>query len=416
MNVFEQYESNVRSYCRKFTAIFDRAKGSELFSVDGKSYIDFFAGAGAMNYGHNNPYIKKAVLEFFESDKIVHSLDMHTAEKARFIELFEDKILKPRELEYKIMCCGPTGANGVEAALKLARKNTKRTNVIAFSGAFHGMSLGALSCTSGAESREGASLPLNNVTFFPYPVGSGAEFDTLKYLENVLEDDHSGIDKPAAIICETTQAEGGINSAPSEWLKGIEVLCKKHGIILIIDDIQVGCGRTGSFFSFERAGIKPDIVVLSKSIGGYGFPMSIILINPVLDIFAPAEHNGTFRGFQAAFTAASAAIEFRESYDFDGETKRKGELVKDYIEKNILPLDSRLSVRGIGLLWGIDCGSVPELDTVSVVKEAFANGLILELAGRKDCVLKISPPLVIEDELLLKGLEILKNAIIKKLK
>ena len=144
--------------------------------------------------------------------------------------------------------------------------------------------------------------------------------------------------------------------------------------------------------------------------------MSIILINPVLDIFAPAEHNGTFRGFQAAFTAARAAIEFRESYDFDGETQRKGALVADYIEKNILPLDSRLSMRGIGLLWGIDCGNIPELDTVSVVKEAFANGLILELAGRKDCVLKISPPLVIEDELLLKGLEILKNAIIKKLK
>ncbi|MBR2327358.1 MAG: diaminobutyrate--2-oxoglutarate transaminase [Clostridia bacterium] len=416
MNIFEQYESNVRSYCRKFTAVFDRAKGSELFSVDGKRYIDFFAGAGAMNYGHNNPYIKKALLEFFESDKVVHALDMHTAEKARFIELFEDKILKPRELEYKIMCCGPTGANGVEAALKLARKNTGRVNVIAFSGAFHGMSLGALSCTSGLESREGASLPLNNVTFMPYPVGSGADFDTLKYLEAVLSDDHSGIDKPAAIICETTQAEGGINTAPTEWLIGLEALCRRHGIVLIVDDIQVGCGRTGSFFSFERAGIKPDMVILSKSIGGYGLPMSLLLINPALDIFAPAEHNGTFRGFQAAFTAAAAAIEFRESYDFDGETVRKGKLVADFIEKSILPLDSRLSMRGIGLVWGIDCSAIPELDTVSVVKEAFANGLILELAGRKDCVLKIMPPLVIEDELLLEGLEILKKAIEKKLK
>ncbi len=416
MNVFEQYESNVRSYCRKFTEVFDTAVNAEVFSADGKRYIDFFCGAGALNYGHNNRYIKKAVLDFFNSDKVVHALDISTVEKAKFIEVFQNKILKPRNLDYKMMFCGSTGANGVEAALKLARKNTGRVNVIAFSGAFHGMSLGALACTANYESRVGASLPLNNVTFFPYPVGSGAEFDTLKFLENALTDDHSGVDKPAAIICETTQAEGGINSAPSEWLKGLRELCTKHGIILIIDDIQVGCGRTGSFFSFERAEIVPDMVVLSKSIGGYGFPMSLVLVKPELDIFAPAEHNGTFRGFQAAFVAAAAAIEFRESFDFDNETKRKGKLVEDYIKNNILPLDERLSMRGIGLVWGIDCSKITEFQAINVVKEAFKHGLILELAGRKDCVLKIMPPLTVEDEILTEGLEILKNAIASLLK
>ena len=411
MNVFDLYESNVRSYCRKFTAVFDRAKNAELFTKDGARYIDFFSGAGAVNYGHNNPYIKKEIMSFFENDKLVHALDMHTEEKAKFIETFETMILKPRGLDYKIMFCGSTGANGVEAALKLARKNTKRTNVVAFTGAFHGMSLGALACTAGKESRDGASVPLTNVTFFPYPVGSGAEFDTLAYLENAITDDHSGLDLPAAVIVETTQAEGGINVAPTEWLKGLRELCTKYGILLIVDDIQVGCGRTGYFFSFERAGIVPDLVILSKSIGGYGFPMSIVLIKPEYDIFAPAEHNGTFRGFQPAFTAAAAAIRFRESYDFDAETRRKGEIVEKYIEKEILPLDNRLSQRGIGLIRGVDCSKITEFEAISVVKKAFAKGLVLELAGRKDCVLKILPPLTIEDDLLLEGLGILKNAL-----
>ena len=207
--VFEKNESQVRSYCRKYPAEFHKAKNAEIFSVDGERYIDFLAVAGSMNYGHNNPEIKSAVMEYLSEDAIINALDMYTKAKEEFLQTFQSAILEPRHLNYKVMCCGPTGANAVEAALKLARKNTKRTGVIAFSGAFHGMTLGSLSMTTDRTSREGAGIPLSHVTFVPYD----GVLDSLAYLKWILEDDHSGIEKPAAIFLETTQAEGGINVA-----------------------------------------------------------------------------------------------------------------------------------------------------------------------------------------------------------
>ena len=279
MNVFVKMESNVRSYCRSFPKVFNRAKGSKLFDEDGNAYIDFFAGAGALNYGHNNEYIKKALLSYIESDGISHGLDMYTVAKKEFMTTFNKLILEPRNLDYKLQFCGPTGTNAVEAALKLARKVKKRTNILAFMGAFHGMTLGSLSVTSGLDIRRGAGVPLGNVSFLPYPSQEFEGIDTLAFMRQVLTDDHSGVDKPAAVILETTQAEGGINVAPTEWLQEVSKICKENDILLIVDDVQVGCGRTGEFFSFERAGIEPDMVVLSKSISGYGLPMSLLLLN-----------------------------------------------------------------------------------------------------------------------------------------
>lgn len=309
-SIFEKRESAVRSYCRKYPAVFEMAKNAELFDENGNRYIDFLAVAGSMNYGHNNPEIKKAVLEYLSEDRVINSLDMYTTAKAEFLEVFTSQILEPRGLNYKVMCCGPTGTNAVEAALKLARKNKKRTNVFAFSGAFHGMTLGSLALTTDKVSREGGSVPLNNVTFFPYD----GIFDSIKYLEYVLNDDHSGIDKPAAIILETVQAEGGINVASVEWLKGIRRICDEHDILMITDDIQIGNGRSGYFFSFERAGVVPDMVVLSKSISGFGLPMALLLMKPELDIFRPAEHNGTFRGSQLSFVGGTAGIRYFVSH------------------------------------------------------------------------------------------------------
>lgn len=188
--VFEKTESQVRSYCRKYPVEFNKAKNAELFSVEGERYIDFLAVAGSMNYGHNNPEIKAKIMEYLGEDNIINALDMYTAAKEEFLQTFEEKILRPRNLNYKVMCCGPTGTNANEAALKLARKNTGRTNVIAFSGAFHGMTLGSLAMTTDKTSREGASLPLTNVTFAPYD----GTLDSIAYLRWILEDDHSGIE------------------------------------------------------------------------------------------------------------------------------------------------------------------------------------------------------------------------------
>lgn len=309
IEVFETYESQVRSYCRSFPKVFTKAKGSIITDIDGNEYLDFFCGAGAVNYGHNNDYINEKLISYLNNDGILHALDMMTEPKYEFIKYFEEQILKPRNLDYKVMFVGPTGTNGIEAALKLARKVKKRQNIWALMGCFHGMTMGALALTSDRDSRKGAGVPLEYVTHIPAPYMFEG-LDTIKYMETLINDDHSGIEKPAALIIETVQAEGGIHVFTKEWLQSVRDFCSKYDILLIVDDIQVGCARTGTFFSFERAGIVPDIVVMSKSIGGAGLPFALTLFKPELDIWAPGEHNGTFRGNQLAIVAAKAGLEY----------------------------------------------------------------------------------------------------------
>lgn len=411
-SIFEENESSVRSYCRKYPVVFKKAKGSYIYDQEGKAYLDFLAGCGALNYGHNNDEIKGAVVDYLMNDNISHAMDMYTEAKAEFIDTFKTEILDKRDLKYRIMFCGSTGTNAVEAALKLARKNKKRSNIIAFMGAFHGMTLGSLALTTDKTSREGAGVSLDNVTFIPYESGFHTKLDSLDYLETILLDDHSGVEKPAAVIVETVQAEGGIYVASVEWLKKLEKICHDNDILLIVDDIQVGCSRTGTFFSFERAGIKPDMVTLSKSIGGYGFPMSLLLIRDELDIWKPAEHNGTFRGNQVAFVAAKKAIEYNVNHNLNDDVKKKGEFVKDYIEKNILPLNSDITLRGIGLIWGIDFGKLENGGDIAhkIADKCFEKQMIIERAGRGDSVVKLLPPLTISEEELKKGLDIITES------
>lgn len=410
--VFEKYESEVRSYCRIFNEELDYAKGAIIKDSNGKEYIDFFCGAGALNYGHNNPYIKEKILEYIQDDRIMHALDMYTKAKCEFIKYFETNILEPRKLNYKIQFPGPTGTNAIEAALKLARKVKKRTNIWCLMGCFHGMTLGALSLTTEIEAREGAGIPLAFAEHIPAPY-MFENFDTINYMQTLLDDDHSGIEKPAAIILETVQAEGGIHVFSKEYLQSLRAFCDKNDILLIVDDIQVGCARTGTFFSFERAGIVPDIVTLSKSIGGYGMPFALTLFKPELDIWAPGEHNGTFRGNQIAMVAAKAGLEFFNNNNVEAETIRKGKIVENFLNNEIKPLCDKFEIRGIGLIWGLDVHD--EALAKNISKEAFKNGLIIERAGRKNEVVKIMPPLVIEDDILKNGLAILKESVKKSL-
>ena len=412
MSIFEEKESNVRSYCRKYPVVFTKAKNAKIYDKNGNEYIDFLAVAGSMNYGHNNSYIKSRIMEYLNDDNIINALDMYTEAKELFLEKFNEEILLPRKLNYKVMCCGSTGTNAVEAALKLARKNTNRTGIFAFSGAFHGMSLGSLACTTDGTSRKGAGVSLSNVTFIPY---ENDKFDSIGYIRTILEDDHSGVELPAAMILETVQAEGGINVASVEWLKEIRKICDEYKILLIVDDIQVGNGRTGHFFSFERANIVPDFVVLSKSISGFGLPMSLLLIKPEFDIFKPAEHNGTFRGNQLGFVGSVAGIEYYNNANIEAEVLRKEKIVRNFLEKEIKQIDKRIKIRGIGLIWGIDFSGISNRLALEIVHDAFDNKMIIEVAGRGDSVLKIFPPLTIEDELLIKGLELLKGCIHRRL-
>ena len=412
--VFEEYESEVRSYCRHFPTVFTKAKGAYFYDEDGNEYIDFFCGAGAVNYGHNNPEIKKKLIEYLENDGVMHALDMYTVPKREFIQTFEEKVLKPRGLNYKIQFPGPTGTNANEAALKLARKVKKRRNIFAFMGAFHGMTLGSLALTTDKSSRGGAGVPLENVTFIPAPY-MFPELDTIEYMQKLLDDDHSGIEKPAAVFLETIQAEGGIRVFEIEWLQRLRKFCDDNDILMIVDDVQVGCCRSGTFFSFERANIQPDIVTMSKSIGGYGLPLAITLFKPELDVWTPGEHNGTFRGNQLAFVAAKGGIEYMLANNVESEVRRKGEIVREFITKEILPLDERLELRGMGLIWGIEFEKISAGLADKVIEKCFENGLIIEGAGRKNSVVKLMPPLVIEDETLIKGMEIIKKSVIEEL-
>ncbi|MGI1671583.1 MAG: diaminobutyrate--2-oxoglutarate transaminase [Neptuniibacter sp.] len=411
MKIFDEIESEVQSYARSFPRIFNRAKGEFLYDEEGNEYLDFLAGAGTLNYGHNNDLFKPALLKYIEEDGITHGLDMHTRAKGEFLESFNEKILKPRQLDYVMQFTGPTGTNAVEAAMKLARNVTGRENIIAFTNGFHGVSLGSLAATGNSHHRGAAGVSLSGVTRVPYDGYLGEEIDTTEYLDKVLSDTSSGVDYPAAVIVETVQGEGGINAASFEWLQNLEAICHKHEILLIIDDIQAGCGRTGTYFSFEEAGITPDIVTLSKSLGGYGLPFAVVLFKPELDQWKPGEHNGTFRGNNFAFVTAKAAIDHYWSDDqFSKDIKQKGQYVSNRLEKIVEQYgEGNFTTRGRGMFQGINCVSG---DLASkITKKCFQNGLIIETSGADDQVVKFLCPLVIKQENLAKGIDIVEQAI-----
>lgn len=409
LNIFEKYESEVRSYIRSFPAVFKKAKGYKVWDVDGNEYIDFFAGAGTLNYGHNHGQMKKALLDYIEQDCIAHSLDMATVAKGKFLKRFNEVILKPRNLDYKVMFPGPTGTNAVESALKLARKATGREKIICFTNAFHGMTIGSLSVTGNSSKRAGAGIPLTNSIAMPFDnyLKSG---DSIAYIEQYLEDSGSGVDLPAAIILETVQGEGGIHAASFRWLKEIERICRKFGLLLIVDDIQAGCGRTGNFFSFESAGIEPDIVCLSKSIGGFGLPMALTLFKKEYDIWGPGEHNGTFRGNNLAFVAATEALTYWETDDFSNEIKEKAQLMNEFIERIVNEYEAlNAEKRGRGFMQGVACGK--DGLSAKICEEAFKRGLLMETSGPKDEVFKFLPPLIIDKKGLKQGFAIVEESI-----
>jgi diaminobutyrate-2-oxoglutarate transaminase len=414
MDIFQDWESNVRSYCRSFPIVFQNAEGPYLYSESGKRYLDFFAGAGALNYGHNHKYIKDRVLSYFQSDNVLHALDMHTSAKRHFMENFVNHILVQRNLHYKIQFCGPTGTNAVEAALKLARRVKKRSGIFSFDGGFHGMSLGALAVSSNMESRNAAGVPLTHVSFMPYFDQKKKSSAGLEFMDQILTDSHSGVEKPAAIIFETVQAEGGVNVASTEWMQRLRELCNKHDVLLICDDIQVGCFRTGPFFSFERANVVPDLVTLSKSISGLGFPMSLVLMKPELDIWMPGEHTGTFRGNQLAFVGADAAIDLANKIGIESIVKANETFLDGFLHEQIGSLSEKMDVRGVGMIWGIDVSEVggPRL-AKRVTDMCFEKGLIVERAGRQDTVIKLLPPLTIDANVLEEGCQIIRESVAK---
>ncbi len=405
-NIFEQHESAVRGYCRRFETLFVSAQGSIMHDVDGRQFIDFLAACGSLNYGHNDPDMASALIAHINRNGLSAGLDLFSDVKSRFLDRFHHLILKPRGMDYRMQFTGPTGTNAVEAALKLARKVTGRTNVIAFTNGFHGVSLGSLAATGNKYNRMGALLP--GVSRAPYDGYLGFKINTADYLDHLLTDPSSGVDAPAAIILETVQGEGGLNAASGEWMRDIAAVAKRHGSLLIVDDVQAGCGRTGAFFSFEKMGVVPDLVVMAKSISGFGLPMAVVLIRPEHDLWGPAEHNGTFRGNTHAIVTASVALEkFWSDDTFINAISERTKIVTTHLERiaKIVP-DS--SLKGRGMMQGIHVGSGELADKIG--RECFKRGLIVEMSGPYDEVIKILAPLTTPVSLLERGLGIVEEA------
>lgn len=408
-SIFEAVESEVRSYSRAFPVTFSKAIGSEIWSTDGRKYIDFLAGCGSLNYGHNPPALKEPLLDYIKNDSITQGLDMQTASKERLLQAMSDIILRPRGLDYVVQFTGPTGANAVESAMKLARKVTGRTNIVCFTNGYHGVSLGALAATGNQYNRGAAGIPLTGTTFMPFDGYMDGAFNSLGYFSHALNDKSSGLELPAAVIVETVQGEGGLNTASSFWLKKLDKICKKHGILLIVDDIQAGCGRTGTFFSFEPAGITPDIVTLSKSFSGFGLPLSAVLIKRSLDQWKPAEHNGTFRGNNHAFVTAAAAIEtYWKDSELTNQISKRSAQIGEWLTRQVdrFP-DDIVKGKGRGMMRGLQCAD-PE-KAANITQLAFQHGLIVERSGPEDEVVKLLMPITTPDELLREGLDILEN-------
>jgi diaminobutyrate-2-oxoglutarate transaminase len=411
LKIFNRLESEVRGYIRTFPALFAKAHGSLLIGEDGREYIDFFSGAGTLNYGHNNALLKQRIVDYLAQDGLVHALDMATVAKRDFLETFERIVLRPRGMRYKVQFPGPTGTNAVEAALKLARMIKGRANIVSFTNGFHGVTGGSLAATGNAKFRDCAGVALGNTTFMPYDGYMGPNVDTLDYFERMLADASSGVDAPAAVIVETVQGEGGVNVASARWLQRLQALCRRHDMLLIVDDIQVGCGRTGTFFSFEPLGISPDIVTLSKSISGFGLPMSLVLMKPELDVWNPGAHNGTFRGNNLAFVTAQAALaHYWSGGELEQAVRHKGALVAARLEAIAERYGvAELTVRGRGLIQGLAVNRAGLANRISAA--AFRNGLVIETSGATDQVLKLLPPLTIQEARLREGLDILEHSV-----
>lgn len=412
--IFEQFESNVRSYCRDFPLVVDRSEGSFIQDSAGRSYIDFFSGASALNYGHNHPELLKALLGYISAGGVTHSLDFHSVAKAEFLQTLNEVLLKPRKMNYKVQFPGPTGTNAVEAALKLARKVTGRSNVIAFTNAFHGMTAGSLAATTNPAKRAGAGVTLSNITFMPYEGYLGPDVDAFAVMSRLLAKG-SGVDAPAAFLLETVQGEGGLQCASAEWMRKVAEIARSLGALLIVDDIQAGCGRTGKFFSFEGMGVTPDIICLSKSLSGFGLPLSLVLMRPELDVWKPGEHNGTFRGNNHAFVTATAALKtFWADSAFEATLANK----ISHLDQRLVQLATRARHEadlvakpcGRGFMRGLSLETGAMAQAVS--QEAFRRGLIIETCGVDGQVLKLLPALTIDLEVLDRGLDILGDCLV----
>lgn len=414
-----QFESKVRSYPRKLPFAIQSATGAWITDVEGNKYIDCLSGAGTLALGHNHPVVTESIKQLLDSNLPMHTLDITTPLKDKFSE-FLYTLLATSSDEYCLQFCGPTGADAVEAAIKLAKQVTGRSGIVSFSGGYHGMTHGALAVTGNLAPKQGIEALMGPVQFLPYPNAYRCAFGLsseqsvsahITYFENFLKDVESGVVKPAAVILEVIQGEGGVNPAPIEWLKQVRRVTKELDILLIIDEVQTGFCRTGRWFAYQYAGIDPDMIVMSKAIGG-GLPMAVLGIKRQYDVWQAGNHSGTFRGNQLAMATGLATMEYLKDNDMAAYVADIGA----WFMAELTSLQQRYPrighIRGRGLMIGMEIinpslpkqtdGSYPadSMVAASIQQECFKNGLVIEKGGRGGTVLRFLPPLnVTKDEL-----------------
>jgi diaminobutyrate-2-oxoglutarate transaminase len=417
----EKLEGSARSYSRAVPLAWKDASGATMRDVDGNIFIDFFGGAGTVNVGHSNPYVLEASI--LQQRELIQSLDFPTLTKIKFMNQIRGILPGTLRNSAKIQFGGPTGSDAVESAIKLSVINTGRSSVIAFQGSYHGMTAGALSVTSNKALKYfGASTKVNFMPF-PYcyrcPFGlkpNGCNLACAKYVENALDDPHSGVEPPAAFIIEPIQGEGGTIVPPEGYVQEIARICRKHNSVLIFDEIQTGFFRTGKFFACQYPGVTPDIITLSKGLGGIGYPISCIAYDESLDKWNPGAHIGTFRGNQAAMAAGMAAIDFLLSHDFESHVQSLGEAMMQKLRLNLHECELVGDIRGKGMMFGIEIVKSQETKepSASLANElraqCYKRGLIVEIGGHYSNVVRFLPPLVITRDLALKGIDIFLEA------
>ncbi|WP_407151114.1 diaminobutyrate--2-oxoglutarate transaminase [Bradyrhizobium sp. ORS 86] len=408
MQPFKAPRSDIRSNSRSFSDLLSRARSSIVLMADGRKLIDFHSDAGTLNYGHNNHQIKVAITKYLESDAAVSAFNMNTSAKLEFMETFSSVILRQRGLQYRCQFAESV----IEVAIELSRTVTGRQKIILFTHAYHGTSLRAVGASGKDRTTSGVSL--SDVTFMPYDGYLGPDVDTAGYLRKVLTDESSGVDRPAAILVETVQGEGGIYVAAKEWLLSIQDIARDVGALFIIDDVQMGCGRTGDFFSFEFAGLSPDIVVLSNSLSGYGLPLSMLLIKDSIIESRSARCTSAFRGNNLALVSATAAVNlYWRTQTFSQGVHRMGTVLRSRLETIASGCGRNFVVRGRGMALGFDCqnGNVADATT----RKAFEKGLMVEQCECADQVVKFLPALTIDLETLNQGLQIFEGALAETL-
>lgn len=428
----DTFESNVRSYPRKLPFAIQSAKGSIITDVEGKRYIDCLAGAGTLALGHNHPKVQEAILTTVASDLPLHTLDITTPLKDEFSQYLCHLLSSASNTDnYCLQFCGPTGADAVEAAIKLAKKVTGRSSIISFSGGYHGMSHGALAMTGNLAPKQGINGLMPHVQFLPYPNEYRCAFGLTSdqsvqahchYFEHFLNDVESGVCRPAAVILEVIQGEGGVNPAPKPWLQHVRQVTKQLDILLIVDEVQTGFCRTGDWFAFEYADLDPDMVVMSKAIGG-GLPLAVLGIKKTYDAWQAGNHSGTFRGNQLAMATGLTTLKILKEDNVASQVKERGDWFIHALKSLQASYPQIGHVRGRGFMVGLEIidpsmpalidGSKPadgEL-AAKLQKRCFENGLILEKGGRSGSVLRFLPPLTISYDELISVIERLKKAL-----